>query len=382
MTITARSTPAIDLAIAGSPREITAIQRFRYQVLVEAQGGESADADRKHRIVADAVDAAAQHLFVRTITGALAATVRLIPAAIDVLPPAGADALRLGGFLNFGRQAACVQDRLVVGEAGAAGIMATLLGGAVRVARQIGARFLCTAVPASQVKAFEQLGYRGYAEGFVDRDDQYLVPLVLLTEDYIHLATVNSPFARLIVREDNPRTTADWFAKTYPAPSRTGAKGVSEDQIWERLTQTLRQSPLEGIPLLHDLSYADARRFVGVGRLKRCHTGDVLVRQGDVGRDMFVVIGGEVEVRRIDRKGASKRVAALGRGDVFGEMAYLSEAPRTADVVALTEGEVLVLNQQTMQRAIQEMPAVAARVLFNLSLILSDRLGKTTAKLV
>ena len=80
-----------------------------------------------------------------------------------------------------------------------------------------------------------------------------------------------------------------------------------------------------------------------------------------------------------------RQTALLGqpsRGDVFGEMAYLSEAPRTADVIALSEGEVLVLNQQTMQRAIAEMPAVAARVLFNLSLILSDRLGKTTAMLV
>jgi hypothetical protein len=374
--------PAIDLAVAGSQREIAAIQRFRYDVLIEAQGGESVDADRQHRIVADPMDAAAQHLHVRTITGAIAAAVRLIPAAIDVLPPAYADALKLGSFLNFGRQAAAVQDRLVVGEASAAGIMATLLGGAVRVARRIGARFLCTAIPASQIRLFEQLGYRTYAEGFIDRDDHYLVPMVLLTEDYIHLATINSPFARLIAREDNPLTTAEWFAKSYPAAARVAAKSADEDQLWEHLTHTLRQSPLAGIPLLRDLSYADARRFVGVGTLKRCHAGDVLVRQGDVGRDMFVVIGGEVEVRRTDDKGNSKVVAELGRGDVFGEMAYLSEAPRTADVIALTAGEVLVLNQQVMQRAIAEMPSVAARVLFNLSLILSDRLGKTTAKLV
>jgi N-acyl-L-homoserine lactone synthetase len=377
-----RRTPAIDLAVAGTPREITAVQRFRYQVLVEGQGGESVDADRKHRIVADAMDAAAQHLYVRTITGTLAATVRLIPAALDVLSPAVADTFKLGSFLNFGRAAACMQDRLVVGEAGAAGIMATLLGGAIRVARRIGARFLFTAVPTGQVRAFEQLGYRSYAEGFVDRDDRYLVPMVLLTEDYIHLATINSPFARLIAREDNPATTGEWFAKTYPAPTRAVPKGANEDQVWEHVTQVLRQSPLEGIPLLHDLSYADARRFIGVGTLKRCHAGDVLVRQGDVGRELFVVIGGEVEVRRADRKGVSKLVAELGRGEVFGEMAYLSEAPRTADVIALGAGEVLVLNQQMMQRAIVEMPAVAARVLFNLSLVLADRLGKTTAKLV
>ena len=377
-----RKTPAIDLAVAGTPREITAVQRFRYQVLVEGRGAESVDVDRKHRIVADAMDAAAQHLYVRTITGTLAAAVRLIPAALDVVPPAVADAFKLGSFLNFGRAAACMQDRLVVGEASAAGIMATLLGGAIRVARRIGARFLFAAVPTGQVRAFEQLGYRSYAEGFVDRDDEYLVPMVLLTEDYIHLATINSPFARLIAREDNPVTTAEWFAKAYPARARAAPKGANEDQVWEHVTQVLRQSPLEGIPLLHDLSYADARRFIGVGTLKRCRAGDVLVRQGDVGRELFVVIGGDVEVRRADKKGVSKLVTELGRGEVFGEMAYLSEAPRTADVIALGEGEVLVLNQQMMQRAIAEMPAVAARVLFNLSLVLCGRLRDTTGRLL
>jgi predicted GNAT family N-acyltransferase len=378
-----RKTPAIDLAIAGSPQEIAALQRFRYSVLVEAQGRPNADADPRQRSIADTLDAAAQHLFVRDLNNRVAAAVRLIPAAIDVLPPAAADALKLGAFLSFGRQAACVQDRLVVGEGGAGGIMATLLGGAIRVARRIGARFLCTAVPVAQVRAFEQLGYRGYAPGFIDRDDQYLVPLVLLTEDYVHLATVNSPFARLIAREDNPPTTGEWFAKTYPvAPKAPVAAGADEDLLWARLTEVLRQSPHEGIPLLRDLDYAEARRFIGVGTLTRFHTGDFLVRQGDVGRDLFVVIGGEVEVRMTDRRGGSRVLAEFQRGDVFGEMAYLSEAPRTADVIGLSEGEALVLNQQSMQRAIAEMPAVAARVLFNLSLILCDRLGKTSAKLI
>ena len=110
-----RRTPAIDLAVAGTPGEITAVQRFRYQVQVEAQGGDSVDADRQHRVVADAMDAAGQHLYVRTITGTLAAAVRLIPAALDVVTPAMADAFKLASFLNFGRGAACLQDSLVVG---------------------------------------------------------------------------------------------------------------------------------------------------------------------------------------------------------------------------------------------------------------------------
>jgi hypothetical protein len=376
--------PAIDLMIAGSVPEVAAIQRFRYQVAVEELGGTSVDADAARKVVTDPLDADAQHLFARDIRGKLAAALRIVPAAIDAVPVAMADAFRLGDFARFGRPATALQDRLaIIGDLSGGGVLAALLGGAVRLARRLGARFLCTAVLPDHVRSFEQLGYRRYAEAFIDRDDRYLVPLVLLTEDYIHLATINSPFAPLIVRENNPSTTAEWFTRHYKGTARTVvAPGTDADQLWEHLTQMLRQSPMQGIPLLRDLTYADARRFIGVGSVMRGRAGDVLVRRGDMGREMFVAIAGEFEARLAGKAGEALSVAHFERGDVFGEIAYLSEAPRTADVTAMAEGEVLVLTQQSMQRAIAEMPQVAARVLFNLSLVLCERLGTTTARLI
>ena len=65
--------------------------------------------------------------------------------------------------------------------------------------------------------------------------------------------------------------------------------------------------------------------------------GKVLIREGDRGREFFVVISGEVEVRRKGRKRAT-----LGAGSFVGEMALPSKAPRSATVTALTPLDVLV----------------------------------------
>ena len=67
-------------------------------------------------------------------------------------------------------------------------------------------------------------------------------------------------------------------------------------------------------------------------------------------------------------------MCTLGQGEVFGEVAFLSTTPRSANVVALADCEVLVLTQQFFEKVMKSMPAITAKVLFNMALILCDRL--------
>jgi len=106
--------------------------------------------------------------------------------------------------------------------------------------------------------------------------------------------------------------------------------------------------------------------------------GDKIVRAGDVGNEMFVLLTGAVEVRTTDSQDSEHVLTTMGQGDVFGELAFLSAIPRTADVVAVADSEVLVLTQQFFERATKAMPAVTAKVLFNMSLILCERLKNST----
>ena len=96
------------------------------------------------------------------------------------------------------------------------------------------------------------------------------------------------------------------------------------------------------------------------------------MKAGGIGRNIFVVLHGNLEARDGDRV-----VGLLSRGDVFGETAFLLDRPRTVDVYAATDDvSVLSLSDGAIRRMINEDPAVAAKVLLNLSRMLCVRLIK------
>lgn len=74
--------------------------------------------------------------------------------------------------------------------------------------------------------------------------------------------------------------------------------------------------------------------------------GTELARQGEVGREAFVVVDGQIEIRR-----DGKPIAMLGPGEVVGELAVLGGWHRTADIVAETDVELVVFDVRSLERA-------------------------------
>ena len=94
--------------------------------------------------------------------------------------------------------------------------------------------------------------------------------------------------------------------------------------------------------------------------------------KGGVVRNLFVVLDGTVEVRD-----GETPLAVFGPGDVFGEMAFLLERPRSQDVYAATDGvRVLSLSEATLRQMIKRDPAIAAHLLLNISKMLCLRILK------
>ncbi len=91
---------------------------------------------------------------------------------------------------------------------------------------------------------------------------------------------------------------------------------------------------------------------------------------------MFVILEGSVEVRS-----GGNVIAELGSGTIFGETALITEVPRTADVVAQNDVEVLILTQEVLKKAMISMQPIMIKVMFNLSIILAERLREATEKL-
>lgn len=103
--------------------------------------------------------------------------------------------------------------------------------------------------------------------------------------------------------------------------------------------------------------------------------GETVIRAGDPGSSMFVVHNGRVAVQ-INDKGRLRTVATLNEGDFFGEMALFTGEPRTANVVALEETEVLEIGHKAMKGIFETNPGLVD----SLSYIIVERRQGLTAR--
>lgn len=101
-----------------------------------------------------------------------------------------------------------------------------------------------------------------------------------------------------------------------------------------------------------------------LGKIYR--TGEVIVKQGDVGECMYVIQAGRVEVIR-ESGGKEARLAELGEGEFFGEMALFDRDVRSATVRPLGEVRVLTVDKRMFLRKIHEDPSLAFRVMEKMS---------------
>lgn len=105
--------------------------------------------------------------------------------------------------------------------------------------------------------------------------------------------------------------------------------------------------------------------------------GELIMREGELGDELFCIVEGEVEVLRGAGTPDEMRLNRLGAGAYFGEMAVLDGSPRSATIVAASRVRVLVLAGERLRELVQEMPELA----FDLLRVLADRVRSAEQKL-
>ncbi|MBY0274277.1 MMPL family transporter [Candidatus Binatia bacterium] len=149
--------------------------------------------------------------------------------------------------------------------------------------------------------------------------------------------------------------------------------------LWDLLGVKLGKDPHKTIPLFSDLRPSQARLVALLAGLESYPSGAAVVRQGELGDEMYVIIDGKARVV-VDTGGERRHVRDFGRGDVFGEMGLIRSHERTADVVADGPLEVMTVDQRALTRVQRRYPRTAAQIFLNLSKILSDRLQTETER--
>ncbi|HEY6880969.1 MAG TPA: cyclic nucleotide-binding domain-containing protein [Polyangiales bacterium] len=120
-------------------------------------------------------------------------------------------------------------------------------------------------------------------------------------------------------------------------------------------------APKPSLPLFGTLQAKDLEQMLSAIRVEEVSSGHEIVRQDDPGNEAFVVARGALHVVR--RQGADETVLAqLGPGAIFGEMALISESPRSASVIALEPAQLLVLARDELERAAEEAPALSQQL--------------------
>lgn len=109
--------------------------------------------------------------------------------------------------------------------------------------------------------------------------------------------------------------------------------------------------------------------------------GEVLFLEGDIGRALFIVESGKVELTKTDPEGRPKRIAELQKGAFFGEMALLEQMPRSASAAAVEKSKLLLLYRSKLDEILYHHPKVGVSIMAHLARLLSARLRKTSEQL-
>jgi predicted RND superfamily exporter protein len=149
--------------------------------------------------------------------------------------------------------------------------------------------------------------------------------------------------------------------------------------LYQIIAMTVDQAVLEKSPLFADMTGYQRRKAILISEIHEFAEGEKLVEQGDVGRNMYMILEGSAQVVRND-DGQSRVLAELDAGDVFGEVGYIQEIERTADVIATAPVSALNFDYNRMAKDLKYFPHIVAKLNFNISSILGTRLADLLAQ--
>ena len=122
--------------------------------------------------------------------------------------------------------------------------------------------------------------------------------------------------------------------------------------------EVINEEILKKVPLFKDGDMLFLEQVVMALRSQQVSRGDLIIKKGDIGRELYLIARGEVAV--LDDVG--KVIKVLTDGDIFGEIGVLMSKPRTADVRAKTSCDLFVLDKADFSRILRDNPRFATAI--------------------
>jgi CRP/FNR family transcriptional regulator, cyclic AMP receptor protein len=138
---------------------------------------------------------------------------------------------------------------------------------------------------------------------------------------------------------------------------------------------------LKEVSLFDGLQHKVLNSIFRLGMVQNFKKGDMILREGRPGGDLFILINGKVEVVKSVKGGRGKKLATLNRGSIFGEMSVFDGAPYSASVKALQDCDVHIMRSNDFMKFLRQNPKEGVEILSTLVVSISNRLRRANLAL-
>ncbi|RII11626.1 cAMP-dependent protein kinase A regulatory subunit [Alternaria sp. MG1] len=165
-------------------------------------------------------------------------------------------------------------------------------------------------------------------------------------------------FGELALMYNAPRaaTVTSTEPSTLWALDRITFRRILMDSAFQR--RRMYEGFLEEVPLLSTLTPYERSKIADALETKKYPPGTTIIQEGDVGESFFLLESGEAQVFK---RGVDSAVNQYKKGDYFGELALLNDAPRAASVISRTEVKVATLGKNGFQRLLGPVEGIMRR---------------------
>jgi CRP-like cAMP-binding protein len=135
-------------------------------------------------------------------------------------------------------------------------------------------------------------------------------------------------------------------------------------------------------PLFSEFNRDDIQSLAEYMGLYRAQPGETIIREGDNGDFMLLIVRGEVDILKKGLAREQQHMTSVGSGMTIGEMSMIDGEPRFASCRTTQPTTFAVLTRDAMAKIILEQPSLGSKILVKLVTMLSSRLRQTSAKLI
>jgi len=359
--------------IAESQKEKENIFKFRYQLYVQEYGKDPETANHQKQWIKNELDKTGILVYIKNDNGDIVGTMRMNFSHQTQFSLKIKKMFNLDYFTEkFGEKKFALITGTTISQNSQNFLTpATLYSFFYCYCRQQEIPFAFSWCPSYMLKYLTKLGFRRFKKEVINTDLGVRIPLLLVCDDHKYLQKINSPFEPFTSLYPYDPSYEGWFENQLIADFGF----INEDLVDSAQFWNFFQSCLQGYPsvLFQDLSESDIQKFIQSHKIVSYSPKQVIMKEGDVGEDFYVILKGSVEVSKTyNNQKIILRI--LGKGDVFGEMAFLCQEKRVADIQAVEKSELLAVSPDKMKNLEKTHPQIVNTILTNIARILALRL--------